>query len=38
MAKNVKIFIVTGVFLDLEGNNRLTNMLSCVVGYFTNLK
>lgn len=38
MAKNVKIFIVTGVFIDLEDNNGLSNELSCIVGYFTNLK
>ncbi len=38
MAKNVKIFIVTGVFLDLEENQKVMTDLSCIVGYFTNLK
>ena len=38
MAKNIKIFIVTGVFLDLEDNNSVINELSVIVGYFTNLK
>lgn len=37
MAKNVKIFIVTGVFIDLE-DYKLSNELTCIVGYFTNLK
>ena len=38
MAKNVKIFIVAGVFLDLEENQKVMTELSCIVGYFTNLK
>ena len=38
MAKNVKIYIVTGIFIALEESKGLTNELSCIVGYFTNLK
>jgi hypothetical protein len=38
MSKNVKIFIVTGIYIDLEEDNHYKNELHCIVGYFTNLK
>lgn len=38
MAKKIKIFIVTGVFVNFEQKNHLTNELHTIVGYFTNLK
>lgn len=38
MAKSIKIYIVTGLFLDLEESKRLMSELTCLVGYFTNLK
>ena len=37
MSKNVKIFIVTGVFIDLE-DSRMSNKITYIIGYFTNLK
>lgn len=38
MAKNIKIYIVTGIFIDVKNNKSLLNELKCIVGYFTNLK
>ncbi|MBN1184185.1 MAG: hypothetical protein JXB49_17975 [Bacteroidales bacterium] len=38
MSKKIKLFIVTGIFVDFEKNKDLTNELHCIVGYFTNLK
>lgn len=38
MAKDVKIFIVTGILIDLADNTNISNELTCIVGYFTNLK
>jgi hypothetical protein len=38
MAKHVKIFIVSGVFFDLDSNIGISHELSYMIGYFTNLK
>ncbi len=38
MAKNIKIYIVTGVILNEGGSNNLVSELKFLTGYFTNLK
>ena len=38
MAKNVNIFIVTGVFIKLDREKDLRSDMNIIVGYFTNLK
>lgn len=38
MAKNVKILLVTGIFINTEDKESSVNDLVWIVGYFTNLK